>query len=86
MITDRSGRHKVLLPINHNYCNSFKTNAFPCLEKSFQNQILTESLSKVTNSSVLENPHLCKVSGCCYGYCDKLCDWWIKLCVHNIIG
>ena len=45
-----------------------------------------ESLSKVTYSSTLENPQFGKLSGCCYGYCDKLCDWWIKLSALNMIG
>ena len=31
-----------------------------------------ETLSNVTNSSILENPQF----GCC-GYCDNFCDWWI---------
>ena len=47
---------------------------------------LAESLSKVTNSYILENPQFGRVSGCCYGYCDKLCDWWIKLSALNKIG
>ena len=47
---------------------------------------LEESLSKVTNSSIMENPQFGRVSGCCYGYCDKLCDWWIKLSALNMIG
>ena len=33
---------------------------------------LAETLSNVTNSSILENPQF----GCC-GYCDNFCDWWI---------
>ena len=45
-----------------------------------------ESLSKVKYSSILENPQFGKLSGCCYGYCDKLCDWWIKLSALNMIG
>ena len=40
---------------------------------------LDESLSRVANSSILENPQFGKVSGCRHGYCDKLWDWWIKL-------
>ena len=49
------------------------------LVKAFKtDQILAESLSEITNSSILENPQFGRVSGCCYGYCDKLCDWWIK--------
>ena len=47
---------------------------------------LAESLSKVTNSSIVENPQFRKVSGCCYGYCDKLCDWWINLSALNMSG
>ena len=38
---------------------------------------LAETLSNVTNSSILENPQFGRVSGCCYGYCDNFCDWWI---------
>ena len=34
--------------------------------------IMAETLSNVTNSSILENPQF----GCC-GYCDNFCDWWI---------
>ena len=37
--------------------------------------LLAESLFKVTNYSILENPQFGRVSGCCYDYCDKLCDW-----------
>ena len=29
---------------------------------------------------------VCQGSGGCYGYCDKLCDWWIKLSALNMIG
>ena len=38
---------------------------------------LAETLSNVTNSSILENPQFGRVSGCCYDYCDNFCDWWI---------
>ena len=34
-----------------------------------------ETLSNVTNSSILGNPQFVRVSGCCYGYCDNVCDW-----------
>ena len=44
------------------------------------------SLSNVTNLSILENPQFGRVSGCCYGYCDKFCDWWIKLSALSMIG
>ena len=40
----------------------------------------------ITNSSILENPEFGRVSGCCYGYCDKLCDWCIELSSLNMIG
>ena len=25
-------------------------------------------------------------SGCCYGYCDQFCDWWIELSGPSMIG
>ena len=31
-------------------------------------------------------PKFGRVSGCCYGYCDKFSDWWIKLSALNMIG
>ena len=42
---------------------------------------LAEPLSNVTNSSILKNPHFGGVSAWCYGYCDELDDWWMKLSV-----
>ena len=33
----------------------------------------------VTNSSILENPQFDRAGGCCYGYCDNVCDWWIMI-------
>ena len=39
----------------------------------------------LTNSSILENPQFGRVSGCCYGYRDKLCDWWIKLSALTVL-
>ena len=27
-----------------------------------------------------------RISGCCYGYCDLLCDWWIWLSALSMIG
>ena len=36
--------------------------------------------------SILENSQFGGVSGCCYGYCDELCDWRIKLSALNMIG
>ena len=26
------------------------------------------------------------ISGCCYGYCDQFCDWWIQLSGLSMIG
>ena len=54
--------------------------------KCFYYQMLTESLFKVTNSPILENPKFDRVGGRCYGYCDKLWDWWIKLSALNMIS
>ena len=34
-----------------------------------------ETLSNVTNSSILENPQFGMEGGYCYGYCDNFCDW-----------
>ena len=36
-------------------------------------------------SHILENPQFGGVNGHCYGYYDKLCDWWIKLSALNTI-
>ena len=27
-----------------------------------------------------------RISGCCYGYCDQFCDWWIRLKGLSMIG
>ena len=68
MITDRIGRHKVLLPINHN-CYNFR-----------KQQILLGQICAVEKMSKKEIPQLwksynfIKISGCCYGDCDKFCD------------
>ena len=88
MITDRIGQYEVLLPINHNHYQFSRKQCIPSffLKKNFQHQILAESLFRVTNSSILENHQFGRVSGCCYGYCDKLCDWWIELSALNVIG
>ena len=48
--------------------------------------MLAESMSKVRNSSILENSQFGKVSGCCYGYCDKLWDWLINMSALNMIA
>ena len=81
MITKRIGRHEVLLPINYNhykgilFCERAFNANYPKLGKiSLAKTLLYVS---VTNSSILENPQFGRVSGCCYGYFDKFCDWWI---------
>ena len=38
---------------------------------------LAETLSNVTNSSILENPRFGRVSGCCHCHCDNFGDWCI---------
>ena len=73
-ITDQIGRHEVLLPINHNHYN-FR-----------ENKCIPFSPTNVTNLSILQNPQFGRVGGCCYGYWDKFCDWWIKLRALNMIG
>lgn len=64
---------------------SENSNAFLNCERAFNTnylklgKILTlaETPPNVTNFSILENPQFDRLSGCCYGYCDKFCDWWI---------
>ena len=71
MITARIGRHKVLLPINH-HCYNFR-----------KHQIHLGQICDVQKMSKKKIPQLWKfhnffrLSGCCYGYCDLICDWWI---------
>ena len=79
MITDRLGQHELLLPINHNRynfqeneCIFFGATAMEYQMSKIRENIMAETLSNVTNSSILENPQF----GCC-GYCDNFCDWWI---------
>ena len=74
MIRDRIGRLEVLLLINDNHYNFRKHKCIPF------------SLPNVTNSSILENPQFGRVGGWCYSYCDKFCDWWIKLSAFNLTG
>ena len=69
MITDQTGRHAVLLLINHNRY-SFRENKCILLVKEHLNTespklgkiSLAETLSRVTNSSILENPQFGRVS------------------------
>ena len=76
VIRDQIGRLEDLLPINHNHYNfrENKINAFifHCL--------------MLQVCPILDNPLVRIVSGCCYGYCDKFCDCWIKLSALNMIG
>ena len=65
MIADRIQWHEVLLPINHKHDNFRK------------NKNTSTSTSKVNTSSILEILQILGINGCCYGYCDQICDWWI---------
>ena len=56
---------------------AFKTN-YPKLEKIS----LAETLSNAMNSTILKNPQFGRVTGRCYGYFDKFCDWWTSLSTH----
>ena len=34
----------------------------------------------VKKSSILTIPQFVfRISGCCYGYCEQYCYWWVKL-------
>ena len=70
MITDRIGQHKVLLPINHN-CYIFQKQKI-CLGQTCA--VETTSKEKIPQLWKFHNIFGC---GCCYGYCDQFCDWWI---------
>ena len=78
MITDRNGRHDVLLQINQNRYNFQEKNAIFFCEKAFNSKnpnfgkvSQAHTQSHVTTSSILENPQFGRVSVCWYGYCDK---------------
>ena len=79
MITDRIGRHEVPLPISRNRYNVRENKWILFSERAFEltkcpklgKISLQETLSSVTNSSVLENALVSRVTGYCYGYCDK---------------
>ena len=78
MITDRNGRHEVLLQINQNRynfqenkCNLFCEKAFNSKNPNFGKVSQAQTQSYVTTSSILENPQFGRVSVCWYGYCDK---------------
>ena len=51
-----------------------------------EKQLSRTTSSVLKNSSILENPQFGRVSGRCYGYCDRLCDWRIMLSALNMIG
>ena len=56
--------------------------------KSFYQLIITITLSKKTkllHSSFTVCCRFYRVIGCCYGYCEKFCDWWIKRSALNMI-
>ena len=67
MITDRIGRNKVLLPTNHNHYN-FR-------EKIHLGQ--TSSVGQCVKQKIWKFPSFFRVTGCCYGYRDQFCDWWM---------
>ena len=56
---------------------ALKTN-YPKLEKIS----LAETLSNVMNSTILKHFQFGRVTGRCYGYFDKFCDWWTSLSTH----
>ena len=56
VITDRIGRHEILLPINHNHDNSPRRSLPPPQKKKPLEQISQWRLSESKNSSILEIP------------------------------
>ena len=70
MITDRIGRHKVLLAINHNHYN---------FQKKSTSLGETSPVGTVSKAKIWKFPGFLffRESGCCYSYCDQFCDWWI---------
>ena len=34
------------------------------------------------NSTILKNPQIGRVTGRCYSYFNKFCDWWTSLSTH----
>ena len=81
-ITDKIGQHEVLLPINHNHYNFRKKGKQINLGQTSP----VGTMSKVKKFGNFLVFFFLRVSGCCYGYCDQLCDWWIKLSGHSMIG
>ena len=72
MITYRIGRHEVPLPINHNLYNFRKSQCIYHIHLRWK-QCLKLKILHFGNS-----PFFSWISGCCYGYCDRFCDWSIK--------
>ena len=56
VITDRIGRHEILLPINHNHDNSPRRSLPPPKKKKPLEQISQWRQSESKNSSILEIP------------------------------
>ena len=70
IIEDRIGTRKFPLPIDHNHYNLRRK------------QIRVHLLKKISSVETL----FCGVSGCCYGYCNQLCDWGIWRSGLNVIS
>ena len=68
-------------PINYNRYNFWK-------QQIHLGQIsLVETMSKLKKFLHFGNSSIFfRISGCCYGYCDQFCDWWIWLSGLSIIG
>ena len=79
VITDRIGRHEFLLPIKNNRFNFRKKRLTLRTNISGRDNVRSKK-----NLSVLEIPQF--FDGCCYGYCDQFCDWWIWLSGLTMIG
>ena len=80
MVTDRIGWLKVLLPINHNSYNFWKQQIHSD-KYVLERQCLS---GKFLNFWKFHN--FPRISGCCYGYCDQFCDWWIWLKGLSMVG
>ena len=79
VITDRIGRHEVLLLVNHNRYNFRENICILLWWKSIwipnvPNTVQCYKFVHFGKFAVWESK-----CGCCYGYCDNFCDWWIYL-------
>ena len=63
MITDRIGRHEVLLPINHNRYNFRKKQIHLGQKSPVEKKVLRTKFLHIGNS-----PFFFSISGCCYGH------------------